>query len=62
MKLLSEDRVHVKEDYLSMAENDQLPEAEIEMSKFISDIMSTLRTQKNRENLDFLTGLPTRNG
>lgn len=61
LKLLSEDRVHVKEDYLSMAENDQLPEAEIEMSKFISDIMSTLRTQKNRENLDFLTGLPTRN-
>lgn len=27
----------------------------------IPDIMSTLRTQKNRENLDFLTGLPTRN-
>lgn len=61
LKLLSEDRVHVKEDYLSMTENNELPEAEIEMSKFISDIMSTLRTQKNRENLDFLTGLPTRN-
>ena len=61
LKLLSEDRVHVKEDYLNMAESDQLPEAELEMSQFISDIMSTIRTQKNRENLDFLTGLPTRN-
>lgn len=61
LRLLSEDRVHVKEDYLSMAENDQIPEAEIEMSKFISDIMSTIRTQKNKENIDFLTGLPTRN-
>lgn len=61
LKLLSEDRVHVKEDYLNMAETDQIPEAEIEMSQFITDIMSTIRTQKNRENLDFLTGLPTRN-
>ena len=31
------------------------------MSQFISDIMSTIRTQKNQEILDFLTGLPTRN-
>ena len=31
------------------------------MSQFISDIMSTIRTQKTKENLDFLTGLPTRN-
>lgn len=53
LKLLREDRVHVKEDHLSIAENTQLPEAEIEMSQFISDIMSTIRTQKNRENLDF---------
>ena len=39
----------------------EIPEAEIEMSQFISDIMSTIRTQKAKENLDFLTGLPTRN-
>ena len=31
------------------------------MSQFISDIMSTIRTQKAKENLDFLTGLPSRN-
>ena len=61
LKLLKEDRVHIKEDHLSIAENTQLPEAEIEMSQFISDIMSTIRTQKAKENLDFLTGLPTRN-
>lgn len=61
LKLLNENRIHVKEDYLSMTESDQIPEAEIEMSQFISDIMSTIRTQKSRENLDFLTGLPTRN-
>ena len=62
LKLLREDRVHIKEDHLSIAENTQFPEAEIEMSQFISDIMSTIRTQKTRENLDFLTGLPTRRG
>lgn len=61
LKLLSEDRIHVKEDHLSITENTQIPEAEIEMSQFISDIMSTIRTQKTKENLDFLTGLPTRN-
>lgn len=61
LKLLREDRIHVKEDHLSITENTQIPEAEIEMSQFISDIMSTIRTQKAKENLDFLTGLPTRN-
>ena len=61
LKLLREDRIHVKEDHLSITENTQIPEAEIEMSQFISDIMSTIRTQKTKENLDFLTGLPTRN-
>ena len=30
-------------------------------TQFISDIMSTIRTQKAKENLDFLTGLPNRN-
>ena len=61
LKLLSEDKIHVKEDYLNLAENDQLPEAEIEMSKFISDIMNTIRIQNSKENIDFLTKLPTRN-
>lgn len=62
LKLLREDRIHVKEDHLSITENTQIPEAEIEMSQFISDIMSTMiRTQKAKENLDFLTGLPSRN-
>ena len=61
LKLSREDRIHVKEDHLSITENTQIPEAEIEMSQFISDIMSTIRTQKTKENLDFLTGLPTRN-
>lgn len=53
LKLLREDRIHVKEDHLSITENTQIPEAEIEMSQFISDIMSTIRTQKAKENLDF---------
>ena len=61
LNLLREDRIHVKEDHLSITENTQIPEAEIEMSQFISDIMSTIRTQKAKENLDFLTGLPNRN-
>ena len=61
LKLLREDKVHVKEDYLNMTGNDQIPEVEIEMSKFIADLMNTLKTQESRKNIDFLTGLPTRN-
>lgn len=49
LKLLREDRIHVKEDHLSITENTQIPEAEIEMSQFISDIMSTIRTQKPKK-------------
>lgn len=61
LKLLKEDKVHVKEDYLNMTSSDQLPDVEIEMSQFITDIMNTLKTQESRKNIDFLTGLPTRN-
>ena len=46
LKLLREDRIHVKEDHLSITENTQIPEAEIEMSQFISDIMSTRSVHK----------------
>lgn len=49
LKLLREDRIHVKEDHLSITENTQIPEAEIEMSQFISDIISTIRTQKPKK-------------
>ena len=61
LKLLKEDKVHVKEDYLNMTSSDQLPDVEIEMRQFITDIMNTLKTQESRKNIDFLTGLPTRN-
>ena len=49
LKLLREDRIHVKEDHLSITENTQIPEAEIEMSQFISDIMSTIRHKKPKK-------------
>ena len=60
LKLLKEDKVHVKED-LNPSQSDQLPDVEIEMSQFITDIMNTLKTQESRKHMDFLTGLPTRN-
>lgn len=61
LQLLNTDSLHVQEDYLNLSKNGQLPEIEMEMSQFISGIMSTIKNQESRDNLDFLTGLPTRN-
>lgn len=60
LKLLKEDKVHVKEDDFNASQSNQLPNVEIEMSQFITDIMNTLKTQESRKHMDFLTGLPTR--
>lgn len=61
LQLLKDDQLHVIEDHLNLSKNGQLPEIELEMSQFISDVMTTLKNQEARDNIDFLTGLPTRN-
>lgn len=38
-----------------------IPGMELEVSRFVSDLMSTLRSQEDAENFDLLTGLPLRN-
>ena len=35
-----------------------IPGMELEVSRFVSDLMSTLRSQEDAENFDLLTGLP----
>lgn len=44
-----------------MNDESELPDVEIEVEKFISDIVHTMQASEGTENLDFLTGLPMRN-
>lgn len=38
-----------------------LPDMQLTVSKFISDIMATIKSQEDAKSYDFLTGLPMRN-
>ena len=61
LKLLDENRLEINEDYNEIVDKYALPAVEIEIEKFISSVMTTMRTQEDSEGLDFLTGLPMRN-
>ena len=61
LKLLEEDRLVLKDEYGPADEEDLLPNMENEIEKFISSVMTTMRTQEDSEGFDFLTGLPMRN-
>ena len=61
LKLLKEDKLDINEDYLHMNNSSELPDVEIEVEKFISDIVHTMQASEGTESLDFLTGLPMRN-
>ena len=61
LKLLTEHRLDINEDYLHMNDESELPDVEIEVEKFISDIVHTMQASEGTESLDFLTGLPMRN-
>ena len=65
LKLLDEDRVQIAEESLKPTADGALSEFEMqgttEAGRFISDVVDTMKSQKNSESLDYLTGLPTRN-
>ncbi len=61
LKLLDENRLVINEDYNGIEDEYALPSVEIEIEKFISNVMTTMRTQEDSEGFDFLTGLPMRN-
>lgn len=59
LKMLNENRVVIREECALVNKEDNLSKMEIE--KFISDVMITMKAQEDSEGLDFLTGLPMRN-
>lgn len=61
LKMLDEGRVVINEDCALVDKEDDLPNIEAEIEKFISSVMITLKTQEDSEGFDFLTGLPMRN-
>ena len=61
LKLLDENRLEINEDYNEIVDKYALPAVESEIEKFISSVMTTMRTQEDSEGFDFLTGLPMRN-
>lgn len=61
LKMLNENRVVIREECALVNKEDNLSKMEIEIEKFISDVMITMKAQEDREGLDFLTGLPMRN-
>ena len=61
LKMLNENRVVIREECALVDKEDNLSKMEIEIEKFISDVMITMKAQEDSEGLDFLTGLPMRN-
>ena len=58
LKLLDENRVVIEGNCEEDGDDSNLPHIEIE--KFISDVMITIKAQEDSESYDFLTGLPMR--
>lgn len=61
LKLLREERLLIDEEHDGVDKEYSTPTVEIEIGKFISNVMTTMRTQEDSEGFDFLTGLPMRN-
>ena len=61
LRLLDEKRLVIDKGYAGLDEEYSLPDVEIEIGRFISNVMTTMRTQEGSEGFDFLTGLPMRN-
>lgn len=61
MRLLDEGRLVIEEEYAGANVEYGLTEAETEIEKFITNVISTMCTQEDSEGFDFLTGLPMRN-
>ena len=61
LKLLDEERVITEKERELFDEDGTGLNMESEIEKFISSVMTTIKTQENIESFDFLTGLPMRN-
>lgn len=65
LKLLDEDRLQIENEAVSGIAGKTLSEFELngteEAGRFISNVMDTMKNQKETENMDYLTGLPMRN-
>ncbi len=61
LKLLREDRLVIDEEKRGMDVEYSTADMEMEIEKFISNVMTTMRTQEDSEGFDFLTGLLMRN-
>ena len=60
LRLLKEGKVEVEEECLEAEDADGVADLERETGKFLSDVMATMRSQGDRENYDYLTGLSMR--
>ena len=58
--MLKEGKVEVEEECLEAEDADGVADLERETGKFLSDVMATMRSQGDRENYDYLTGLSMR--
>ena len=61
LKLLDEERVITEKERELFDEDGTGLNMESEIEKFVSSVMTTIKTQENIEGFDFLTGLPMRN-
>ena len=61
LRLLDEGRLVIEDEYAGTNAEYGLTEAETEIEKFITDVISTMCTLEDSEGFDFLTGLPMRN-
>ena len=60
-RLLDEGRLVIEDEYAGTNAEYGLTEAETEIEKFITNVISTMCTLEDSEGFDFLTGLPMRN-
>lgn len=61
LKLLNEKRLPQWDPSQEEPDAYNLPDMQLTVSKFISDIMATIKSQEDAKSYDFLTGLPMRN-
>ena len=61
LRLLDEGRLVIEDEYAGTNAEYGLTEAETEIEKFITNVISTMCTLEDSEGFDFLTGLPMRN-
>ena len=60
LKLLEEHRLNISTDYLHPENDPGFTAIEDEINRFISNVMTTMKTHEDSETYDFLTGLPMR--